>query len=99
MDNSPLLISADFTEFTTTWQFAHVKTFLYHSQSNGKAVSLNKIAKNIIKKSLRDKKGLWLSFLDWRDAPTECKNTSRVQRLFSRHTKTVLPTNFDLLIP
>ena len=98
-DNGPQLKSSEFTEFARTWQFTHITTSPYHSQSNGKVESAVKIVKSIIKKSQRDKRDLWLSILDWRNTPTECMNTSPVQRLFSRRTKTVLPTTSDLLTP
>ena len=98
-DNGPQLKSSEFTEFARTWQFTHVTTSPYHSQSNGKVESAVKIVKSIIKKSQRDKRDLWLSILDWRNTPTECMNTSPVQRLFSRRTKTVLPTTSDLFTP
>ena len=71
----------------------------YHNQSNGKVESAVKIVKSIIKKSQRDKRDLWLSIFDWHNTPTECINASPVQRLFSRRTKTVLPTTSDLLTP
>ena len=98
-NNGPQLRSSEFTEFARTWQFTHVTTSPYHSQSNGKVESAVKIVKSIIKKSQRDKRGLWLSILDWRNTPTECMNTSPVKRLFSRRTKTVFPTTSELLTP
>ena len=93
------MICSAFVEFSKAWQFNHVKTSPYHSQSNGKAESAVKIAKGIIKKSLRDKKDLWLSILDWRNTPNENMSLSPVQRLFSRCTKTILPTTSVLLAP
>ena len=98
-DNGPQLRSFEFVEFFKAWQFNRVKTFPYHSQSNGKAESAVKIAKGIIKKSLRDKKDLWLSILDWRNTPTENMSLSPIQRLFSRRTKIILPTTSVLLAP
>ena len=38
-----------------------------------------------------------MSILNWHNTPTEFINTSPVQRLFSRRTKTVLPTTSDSL--
>ena len=98
-DNGPQLKSSEFTEFARTWQFTYVTTSPHHSQSNGKLESTVKIVKSIIKKSQRDKRDLWLSILDWRNTPTEFMNTSLVQRLFSKRTKTVLPTTSNLLTP
>lgn len=98
-DNGRQFVSSEFAEFVNIWQFTHVTTSPYHSQSNGKAESAVKIVKTIIKKSKRDKKELWLCILDWRNTPTEDMNTSPAQRLFSRRTKTVLPTTSELLAP
>ena len=98
-DNDPQLKISEFTEFARTWQFIHVTTSPYHNQSNEKVESAVKIVTSFIKKSQRDKRDLWLSILDWRNIPTECMNTSPVQRLISRRTKTVLPTTSDLLTP
>ena len=53
-DNGPQLISFGFVEFSKAWQFNHVKTSTYHSQSNGKAESAVKIAKGIQLKSLNE---------------------------------------------
>ena len=69
----------------------------YHSQPNKKVESAVKIVKSIFKKSQRNKRDLWLFILGWRNTPTEFINTSPVQRLFSRRTKTVSPTTSDLL--
>jgi len=63
-NNGRQLVSTEFAEFSRTWQFTHVTTSPYHSQSNRKAKSAVKIAKTIIKKSQRDKKDAWLSLLD-----------------------------------
>ena len=68
-DNGSQLKSSEFTEFARTWQFTHVTTSPYHSQSNKKVESAVKIVKSIIKKSQRDKRDLWLSILDWCNTP------------------------------
>ena len=58
-DNGPQLKSSEFTEFIRTWQFTHVMTSPYHSQSNRKVESAEKIVKSIIKKvSTRQKRSL-----------------------------------------
>ena len=44
-DNGPQLKSSEFTEFARTWQFTHVTTSPYHSQSNGKVESAVKNVK------------------------------------------------------
>ncbi|XP_048251821.1 uncharacterized protein K02A2.6-like [Haliotis rufescens] len=53
-DNGPQLTSREFAQFAKDWEFSHVTTSPYHSQSNGKAESAVKIAKNLIKKTQRE---------------------------------------------
>lgn len=38
-----------------------------------------------------------LAFLDWRNTPTECLESSPAQRLMGRRTRTLLPTHKELL--
>ena len=70
----------------------------YHSQSNGKAESAVKIAKNIIKKVTKAKQDLHLAVLDWRNTPAT-NGSSPVQKLMSRRTRTLLPTPGVFLQP
>ena len=64
-----------------------------HAKSNGKAESAVKVAKKIFKKAHRDNKDPWLALLDQRNAPTQGVNSSPVQRLMSRRTRTLLPVS------
>uniref|UniRef100_A0A803JLC0 Gypsy retrotransposon integrase-like protein 1 n=1 Tax=Xenopus tropicalis TaxID=8364 RepID=A0A803JLC0_XENTR len=98
-DNGPQFVSSEFTHFSRNWEFEHLTSSPYHSQSNGKAEAAVKIAKTIIKKAKRDGKDLWKAILDWRNTPTEGTNSSPVQRLMSRRTRTLLPTAQKLLFP
>ena len=47
----------------------------------------------------RDNKDPWLSLLDYRNTPTAGMQTSPVQRLMSRRTKTLVPIATNLLYP
>ena len=64
-----------------------------HAKSNGKAESAVKVAKKIFKKAHRDNKDPWLALLDQRNTPTQGVNSSPVQRLMSRRTRTLLPVS------
>ena len=53
----------------------------------------------MFKKALRDNKDPWLALLDFRNTPTQGMQTSPVQRLISRRTKTLVPIATSLLKP
>ena len=50
-DNGPQFQSKVYEDFAKQWEFDHVTTSPYHSQSNGKAEAAVKIAKCMLKKS------------------------------------------------
>ena len=98
-DNAPNFVSNEFAKCCATWEIEHVTSSAYHSQGNGKAESAAKLAQMLIKKCKKSKQNLCLALLDYRNTP--CKNIglSRAQRIFSRRTKTLLPTSEKLLQP
>ena len=51
-----------------------------------------KIAKKLIKKTKQDGNYLWKAILDWRNTSTKEVDSSSIQHLMSRRTKTELPT-------
>lgn len=71
----------------------------YHHQSNGKAESVVKEAKKILKKTASSKSDPYLVLLAHRYTPQEGFGTSPAQRLLSRRTKTNLPTSSNLPKP
>lgn len=98
-DNGPQFTSEEFSRFATDWEFMHTTSSPYHSQSNGKAESAVKVAKTLFKKAQRADQDPWKSLLDWRNTPTEGMDSSPVQRLMSRRTRTQLPISAQLLKP
>lgn len=60
-----------------------------------------KTVKNFLAKAGKSEQDPYLVLLvmDWRNTPTETLNSSPVQRLFGRRTKTRLPTSNQLLKP
>ena len=98
-DNGPQLCSVEFNKFSQQWEFDHVTSSPYHSQSNGKAESAVKIAKGLVKKAIRSNRDIWKTILDWRNTPTETMDSSPAQRLMSRRTRHTLPIADELLKP
>lgn len=98
-DNGPQFKAVEFHQFACDWEFQHVTSSPYHSQSNGKAESAVKIAKNMVKKCNKNQDDLWKSILDWRNTPTVDMASSPSQRLMSRRTRHSLPMSQELLQP
>ena len=97
-DNGPQYCSAHLSKFAREWEFQHTTCSPLHSQSDGKAESAVKIAKNLVKKAKRGNKDLQISFLEWRNTP-DTNGLSPVQKLMSRRSKTTIPTTEALLMP
>ncbi|KAK2557053.1 Retrovirus-related Pol polyprotein from transposon 17.6 [Acropora cervicornis] len=98
-DNGPQFDCAEYTRFSNAWQFEHYTSSPYHSQSNGIVEAAVKTAKTLQKKASEAHRDQWLSFLDYRNTPTEGMDSSPVQRLTSKRTKTLLPVAQHLLEP
>ena len=96
-DNGPQFRSCDFQAFSNTWMFNHTTTNPYHSQANGLAESSVKTTKKILKAAMAKGEDAWLGILAYRNTPAQGRDTTPAQRLFSRRTKTLLPTRSDLL--
>jgi len=98
-DGGPQFSSELFEKFSKSWGFTHVVSSPHHSNSNGKVESAVKIIKNILKKCKADGSDPYLGLLMYHNTPQQHHGTSPVQRLFSRRTRTILPTKQDLLQP
>ena len=90
-DNGQPFSSAKFQEFAN--RFFGVTNSPAYPQSNGKAENAVKTVKNLLAKAAKAEQDPYLVLLDWRNTPTETLNSSPVQRLFGRRTKTRLPTS------
>ena len=97
-DNGPQYSSAHFAKFAREWEFQRTTSSPLHGQSNGKAESAVKIAKNLVKKAKRGNKDLQMSLLEWRNTP-DSNGLSPVQKLMSRRTRTTIPITEALLKP
>ncbi|XP_041362042.1 uncharacterized protein K02A2.6-like [Gigantopelta aegis] len=98
-DNGPPFNSKEFSEFAKEYGCMHVTSSPRYPQSNGKAESAVKIAQSIIKKAHRANTDPYIGLLDYYNTPTELVTTSPAQRMFSRRTRTLLPTARRLLTP
>jgi hypothetical protein len=98
-DGGPPFSSKKFQQFEEQWQFHHIFSSPYYPQSNGKAENAVKQAKALMKKALHSNSDPYLGLLELRNTPSESMGTSPSQRLFSRRTKTKLPTSKRLLKP
>ena len=96
---APKFDCAEYTRFASDWQFEHYTSFPYHSQSNGMVEATVKTAKTLQKKAAEANRDQWLSFLDYRNTPTEGMDSGPVQRLMSKRNKTLLPVAQHLLEP
>ena len=86
-DNGPQFVSHEYATFTKDWDIQHVTSSPGHSQSNGKAESVVKIANTLIQKAKMGKEDIHLTILDWRNTPNE-GGKSPAQMLMSRRTRT-----------
>ena len=97
-DDGPQYSSAHLSKFAREWEFQHTTSSPLHSQSNGKAESAVKIAKNLVKKAKRGNKDLQMSLLEWCNTP-DSSGLSPVQKLMSRRSRSTIPTTEVLLKP
>ena len=98
-DNGPNLVSDKFAKFSESWNFLHTTSSPYYSRSNGKAEAAVKNRKNSVMKSKTFKTRLLQSFIRLAKYTKRGYNASPSQRIFSRRTKTKLPTTEKLLVP
>ena len=98
-NNGPQFSSTSSESFAKEWDFKHVTSSPHYPQANGKVENAVKTAKKILKKAQEDKRDPYLALLAWRNTPTEGLDSSPVQRLMGRRTRTLLPTLASLLKP
>ena len=98
-DNGTQYTSQDFIKFCQEWKIKHCKISPGNSRANGAAESAVKIAKRMMKKCNMNKEDPYIALLNIRNTPQEGIEYSPVQRLMGRRTRTLLPTNKQLLEP
>ena len=98
-DNGPQFSSEKFENFAKTYYLEHLTSSPGYPQSNGKAESGVKVAKQLLKKAKDSGRDQYLAILDYRNTPTQGVNSSPAQRMLNRRTRTLLPTAASLLEP
>lgn len=91
-DNGTQYMSREFKIFQKEWIFNHVTSSPHHHQGNGLAERAVQTAKNILRKCSIDKSDVQLALLNWRNTPRNDCLGSPNQRLFSRITRSPIPT-------
>ena len=98
-DNVPQFSSINMGKFMGAWGIMHKTISTYNSKSNGKVESTVKTAKRMLKKTVKSGEDQYLALLNIRNPPTQGLNSSPVQRLMCRRTRTVVPIREELLNP
>lgn len=98
-DNDPPYVSKEFKDFEENWSFKHDTSSPLHSQGNGLAERAVQLAKNILRKCKQDKTDYRLALLNWNNTPRDAFLGSPYQRLYSRITRTTVPTSDIKLKP
>lgn len=98
-DNGTQYMSKEFKDFQKEWRFNHVTSSPHHHQGNGLAEKTVQTAKNLLKKCSIDKSDVQLALLNWRNTPRNDSLGSPNQRLFSRITRSPIPTTDSNLKP
>lgn len=98
-DNGPPFGAHDFKRSMDRYEIENLTSSPRYPRSNGKADNAVKTAKHIMTKALESNSEPYLALLDWRKTPSEWMESSPVQRLFGRRTKTLLPTASRVLDP
>ncbi|UYV63094.1 hypothetical protein LAZ67_2003108, partial [Cordylochernes scorpioides] len=97
-DNGPNFTSRDFKDFQKKWLFDHQTSSPLYPKSNGLAERAVQTAKNLIRKCLDSGQEVELALLNFYNTPRDGL-PSPAQCLFSRRTRTLLPTSTHLLEP
>ncbi|UYV65294.1 K02A2.6-like [Cordylochernes scorpioides] len=97
-DNGPNFTSRDFKDFQKKWLFDHQTSSPLYPKSNGLAERAVQTAKNLIRKCLDSGQEVELALLNFYNTPRDGL-PSPAQCLFSRRTRTLLPTSTHQLEP
>ncbi|UYV64720.1 K02A2.6-like [Cordylochernes scorpioides] len=97
-DNVPNFTSRDFKDFQKKWLFDHQTSSPLYPKSNGLAERAVQTAKNLIRKCLDSGQEVELAPLNFYNTPRDGL-LSPAQCLFSRRTRTLLPTSTHQLEP
>lgn len=98
-DGGPQYSSRKFSEFASKWNFEHRLSSPRYPRSNEFAERNVQTAKNLLKKCAMDGTDPYLALLLLRNTDRNETLKSQSQRLFSRATRSIIPTNRKNLHP
>ena len=98
-DNGPQSDSEEFADFSQKWDFEHTTSSPHHSRANGLAESAVKAVERLLEKNSKTGEDFYRGLLEVRNTPTQATNSSPVQRLYNRRTRTLLPVTAKALKP
>ncbi|KAM7293520.1 uncharacterized protein ISCGN_026650 [Ixodes scapularis] len=98
-DNGPCYAAQEFKNFSRDWGFQHLTSSPRYAQSNGLAERAVQTAKGILRKCSLDGSDIQMALLSFRNTPRSEELGSPAQRLYSRRTRTPVPTHKQLLKP
>jgi hypothetical protein len=97
-DNGTQFVSQEFKNFANVWNFQTITSSPRYPQSNGLSERAVRSAKSLMEKCAQDNSDPYLALLLIRNTPRPGLESS-AERLFSRHTRTILPTSESVLKP
>ncbi|XP_036347774.1 uncharacterized protein K02A2.6-like [Rhagoletis pomonella] len=98
-DGGPQYTANKFKEFSKEWGFKHRFSSPHYPRSNGFAERNVQTAKNLLRKCDLDGSDIYKGLLTLRNTDRNAKLKSPAQRLFSRVTRSTIPTDITQLIP
>ncbi|XP_021369721.1 uncharacterized protein K02A2.6-like [Mizuhopecten yessoensis] len=96
-DNGPQYSSKEFRKFAEDWGFNHKTSSPHYPQSNGLAEKTVQTVKRMLEKALKDGRDPYLSFLEYRNTPTDTQSPTKL--LMSRELRSVIPSTEKNLRP
>ncbi|XP_013420938.1 uncharacterized protein LOC106181177 [Lingula anatina] len=91
--------SSEWKHFAESYNFVHKTSSPEHPQANGMVEKYVGIAKKMLIKCNETRSDPYLALLNIRNTPRDENTRSPVQRLFSRRTRTIIPTSVEKLKP
>lgn len=98
-DMGPQYSSSEFQQFLEDWKISMQTSTPHYAQSNGFIERHVQTIKQLIKKTIADKKDIFLALLEYRNTPIDRKTPSPAELLFGRKLKGLIPMSEEILKP
>ncbi|KAK7868242.1 hypothetical protein R5R35_000643 [Gryllus longicercus] len=98
-DNGTNFVSREIRNFAKEWEFECTTSSAGYSQSNEFIERHVQTIKNLLQKSLKDNKDIYLTLLEYRNTPLDSNSPSPAQLSFNRRLRSMLPYTDKLLKP